>query len=133
MIALAQGGDLDAISGLGGARDSFLGFSRQRNASSGQYNTDFFSTFDQLNTLTSNAATRPVTAADQRQQTTEIIAALKTSSDTQSETNLAIAAMTNAIIENAREGTAETKEVLLDAAASLSKIANRGGVLTGSF
>ena len=81
----------------------------------------------------SNAATRPVTAADQRQQTTEIIAALKTSSDTQSETNLAIAAMTNAIIENAREGTAETKEVLLDAAASLSKIANRGGVLTGSF
>ena len=46
MIALAQGGDLDAISGLGGARDSFLGFSRQRNASSGQYNTDFFGSFN---------------------------------------------------------------------------------------
>lgn len=75
-IGLAGNNDLNAMAGLGGARDTFLKLLQQLRGFSPEYNAEYFSTFDQVNALTNNAAVRPMTAADAAVQTSAIVAAL---------------------------------------------------------
>lgn len=74
-LGLAQGGNIDAIANFGGLRDTFLNLSRSIFASSGQYNTDFFSTYNSGAALTGGAVT-PYTAQHAQQNTTQIVQAL---------------------------------------------------------
>lgn len=74
-LTLAQGGNIDAISNFGGLRDTFLNLSRSIFASSGQYNSDFFSTYNAGAGLTGGAVS-PYTAQAAQQNTAQIVNAL---------------------------------------------------------
>lgn len=51
-LALANGGNMDARSGITGYFENFIRLSRQVNGSNGQYNTDYFGGYNQLAGLT---------------------------------------------------------------------------------
>lgn len=131
MLGLAQGGNLDAMAGLGGARDQFLQFSRMVNASNGQYNTDFFGTYNDVAGLTGGQI-RPYTAADATANTQTLVTALAANTAQTQQVVQAVAAMANAVIENAINNTADTKAVLVESANALNKIAANGGSLVSS-
>jgi len=127
----AQGGDVSAISNFGAIRDAFLAASRLVNASNGQYNTDFFGSFNQGAALT-NGAVRPYTAADATANTNQLADVIADGTLVQRQIAAAVVAVGNAVIENAQENTAETKAVLQQSVDTLNKIANKGGSLVSN-
>ena len=90
---------IEAMAGLGASRDNFLKLLLQLKGFTPDYNAEYFSTFDQLNAFTGNAATRPMTAADAEQQTAQLIAAL-TGLDTTTNVGNALVAQLLDLIAN---------------------------------
>lgn len=132
LTALAQGGNIDAINGLGGARDTFLGFSRQVNGSNGQYNNDWFSTFDTLNAITGGAVSRPVNAADMVANTQKLATAIADVVVSQQETRAAIAALAAVVTETATQGDVVLQGKTDEEIVVLTKIANAGGTVSST-
>jgi hypothetical protein len=124
-FALAQGSNIDAIAGFGSIRDAFLQASRLVNGSNGQYNQDFFGTFNQGASLT-NGSVRPYTAADAIAQTDRLIAVVQAGNATNDAIAQAIAIVGDATIRNATENTAETKALLQEAVNALKRLSSGG-------
>ena len=123
-FSLAQDGDIDALSSIGGYRDAFLEASRLVNASNGQYNNDFFGSFNELAGLTSGAV-RPYSAADGLENTQALIAE-------QAITTQAIAALANVVIEIAQTGDPILRAKAQEQVDVLNKIASNGGSLVST-
>jgi len=119
-LARAQGGDESAINSAFGLFQTFTSLSQQVNASSGQYNTDYFGGLNALGGLTQGAA-RPFTAADYTAGNAQVVQALATVFSGQ-------AAQTAALIENANDINAETKALLERIATATEKPASPGAL-----
>jgi len=119
-LTLAQSGNADAISASFGLFQNFTGLSRQVNASSGQYNTDYFGGLNALGALTAGSA-RPFTAADYTAGNQQVVQALNANFN-------AVAAQTAALIENASEINAETVALLERIANATEKPATPGAL-----
>lgn len=119
-LTLAQSGNADAISASFGLFQNFTGLSRQVNASSGQYNTDYFGGLNALGALTAGSA-RPFTAADYTAGNAQVVQALNANFN-------AVAAQTAALIENATEINAETVAILERIANATEKPASPGAL-----
>lgn len=130
-LALAQTDNVDAISNFGQYRDAFLAASRLVNASNGQYNTDFFGTYNQGANLP-NSGVRPYTAADADRLAERSLAAMAVQSEKTQQVTQAVVALAAAVIDNASQNTAQTKAVLDDQLLALNKIANTGGALAST-
>lgn len=104
-LAAARGGDVNAISNFGQYRDSFLNASRSVYASSGQYNTDFFGSYNAGAALTGGAV-GPYTVAAGQANTQSIIAALGAQSAASIEALDAATAATNALLARIADNTA---------------------------
>lgn len=130
-LALAQNDNVDAISNFGQYRDAFLAASRLVNASNGQYNTDFFGTYNQGANLP-NSGVRPYTAADADRLAERSLAAMAVQSEKTQQVTQAVVALAAAVIDNASQNTAQTKAVLDDQLLALNKIANTGGALAST-
>jgi hypothetical protein len=76
-LGLAQGGNVDALSGLSGYHQAFLRASRAIHASGGQYNADYFSSYNQLASLTGGQV-GPLTGAQFSAGNNAVVAELKT-------------------------------------------------------
>jgi len=116
-LLAAQGGNAEAITNFGSYRDAFLAASQAVYASSGQYNTDFFSSFNAGAALTGGAV-QPYTTQAANANTQTIVQAL--------------AASTNATIEAATSAVDKTN-ALLERIASNTAAPATPGALTGTF
>lgn len=130
-LGLAQLDNVDAISNFGRYREAFLDASRTLFASSGRYNTDFFSTFNEGANLP-NSGVRPYTAADADRIAERSLAKVDVHIEKTAQITQALIAFAGAVIENASQNTAETKAVLDDQLLALNKIANTGGALAST-
>lgn len=128
-LVLAQGGNVDAIANFGSLRDQFLGASRAIYASSGQYNTDFFSTYNAGAALTGGAV-RPYTAADANVNTSAIVSAIAATASAQQVTNTILV---DYLTELANGNTSQNSTRIVELLAMLNdRVRNNGGPLTSS-
>lgn len=126
-LTLAQGGNIDAISSFGTYRDQFLSASRAVNASSGQYNTDFFGSFNAGAALTGGAV-RPYTAADANVNTSAIVAAIAATASGQQVTNTILVDYLN---ELAQGNTSQNSSKIVELLGMLNdRVRINGGALT---
>lgn len=126
-LTLAQGGNIDAIANFGSLRDQFLSASRAVNASSGQYNTDFFSTYNAGAALTGGQV-RPYTAADGNANTAAIVAAVSATATGQQVTNTILVDYLN---ELANGNTAQSSARIVELLGMLNdRVRINGGALT---
>lgn len=126
-LTLAQGGNIDAIANFGSLRDQFLSASRAVNASSGQYNTDFFSTYNAGAALTGGQV-RPYTAADGNANTAAIVAAVSATASGQQVTNTILVDYLN---ELANGNTAQSSARIVELLGMLNdRVRINGGALT---
>lgn len=130
-LGLAQLDDVDAISAFGQYRDAFLAASRAVFASSGQYNTDFFSSFNEGANLP-NSGVQMFTAADADRIAERSLAKMDVQVEKTAQVTQAVVALAAAVIDNASQNTAQTKAVLDDQLLALNKIANTGGALAST-
>lgn len=133
MLGLARTGDIDALNGLGSARDTFLTNSRAVNASSGQYNTDFFGSFDQVNAVSGFQVSRPFTNIDAAAQTAQLIAQLQANGQNTQQTNVLIGGLIALLNSGLTVNDPAVQSVLTDIGLSLGR--SGGGALTsgGSY
>ena len=128
-LTLAQGGNIDAISSFGSYRDQFLSASRAVNASSGQYNTDFFGSFNAGAALTGGAV-RPYTAADANVNTSAIVAAIAATASGQQVTNTILVDYLN---ELAQGNTSQNSSKIVELLGMLNdRVRINGGALTSN-
>lgn len=128
-LTLAQGGNIDAIANFGSLRDQFLSASRAVNASSGQYNTDFFSTYNAGAALTGGQV-RPYTAADGNANTAAIVAAVSATASGQQVTNTILVDYLN---ELANGNTAQSSARIVELLGMLNdRVRINGGALTSN-
>ena len=128
-LALAQGGNIDAIANFGSLRDQFLSASRAVNASSGQYNTDFFSTYNAGAALTGGQV-RPYTAADATANTSAIVSAIAATASGQQVTNTILVDYLN---ELANGNTAQSSARIVELLGMLNdRVRQNGGALTSN-
>lgn len=126
-LTLAQGGNIDAISNFGSLRDQFLSASRAVNASSGQYNTDFFSTYNAGAALTGGQV-RPYTAADGNANAAAIVAAVSATASGQQVTNTILVDYLN---ELANGRTTQNSDKVVELLGQLNdRVRINGGALT---
>ncbi len=121
----------NALNNFGGLRDAFLAASSALYASSGQYNQDFFSTFNQGASLTMGLV-RPYTAQDAITQTDRLMAAVTEGTATSQKVAMAVIDVGNAVIANARDNTAETNVKLQETVDVLVAISGRGGAMVSN-
>ena len=124
----ARANDINAISNFGALRDAFLEASRIINGSNGQYNTDFFGSFNEGASLTAGAV-RPYTAADGIANTAQLAAVIAEGNAYQRDVSIAVADVGRAMIENADENSVETNKKLQATVDVLERISS-GGMLT---
>lgn len=128
-LTLAQGGNIDAIANFGSLRDQFLTASRAVNASSGQYNTDFFSSYNAGAALTGGQV-RPYTAADGNANTAAIVAAVAATASGQQVTNTILVDYLN---ELANGNTAQSSARIVELLGMLNdRVRQNGGALTSN-
>ncbi len=122
-LANAQHGDVNAIAGFGAIRDAFLAASQAVFGSSGQYNEDFFGSFNAGAGMT-NGAVRPYTAADAIVNTQRMVDVVAEGNGVSRDIANAVIAVGEATIENAQNNSAETVARLQAAVDALNKLAN---------